>query len=54
MHEFIENLNGLDSACKELLDIFYCQTEGNDINRIGMLEFSRAEDSWIYGSKNFR
>eukprot|EP00794_Sanderia_malayensis_P020098 gene20098-22068_t len=37
-----------------LSDAYYCQSEGNDINRIGMLEFSRADEAWQCGTYLFR
>ena len=54
MDEFVAELQDINDECKAFLDSYYCQSEGNDISRIGMLEFSRVDDSWNYGERNFR
>ena len=54
MKQFIDHLGDIDKSCQALIDVLYCQTEGNDIDKMGMLEFSRAEDCWQYGSRQFR
>jgi len=52
--QFVEQLGNVDKSCQKLIEAYYCQTEGNDLDRIGMLEFSRAEDVWKYGSSDYR
>lgn len=54
MRDFLDKMEDVNDDCKQLIDALYCQTEGNDLDRIGMLEFSRAEDVWAYGGRNFR
>ena len=54
MKQFVEQLGNVDKSCQKLIEAYYCQTEGNDLDRIGMFEFSRAEDVWKYGSSDYR